>query len=47
MDKSLRLAFEVIGNKIGNRPVEIISEDAADQANVAVDKAKSWSNRTK
>lgn len=40
MDKSLRLAFEVIGNKIGNRPVEIISEDAADQANVAVDKAR-------
>lgn len=40
MDKSLRLAFELIGNKIGNRPVEIISEDAADLASQAVDKAR-------
>jgi len=40
MEKSLRLAFELIGNKIGDRPVEIIAEDAADKANVAVDKAK-------
>jgi branched-chain amino acid transport system substrate-binding protein len=40
MEKSLRLAFEVIGNRIGDRPVEIIAEDAADKANVAVDKAR-------
>jgi branched-chain amino acid transport system substrate-binding protein len=40
MEKSLRLAFDAIGNRIGDRPIEIIAEDAADNPGTAVDKAR-------
>ncbi len=40
MEKSLELAFDAIGNRIGDRPIEIISEDAADNPATAVDKAR-------
>jgi ABC-type branched-subunit amino acid transport system substrate-binding protein len=40
MQKSLELAFDAIGNRIGDRPVEIIAEDAADNPATAVDKAR-------
>ncbi len=40
MEKSLKLAFDAIGNRIGDRPIVIISEDAADSPATAVDKAR-------
>jgi branched-chain amino acid transport system substrate-binding protein len=40
MKKSLELAFAAIGNRIGDRPVEIITEDAADDPAQALARAK-------
>lgn len=40
MAKSLELAFSSIGDRIGDRPVEIITEDAADDPNQALARAK-------
>jgi branched-chain amino acid transport system substrate-binding protein len=39
-DAAFKLAFEAVGNKIGNRPVEIIVGDAQNKPNTAVDVAK-------
>jgi branched-chain amino acid transport system substrate-binding protein len=40
MAKSLELAFAAINDRIGDRPVEIITEDAADDPNQALARAK-------
>jgi branched-chain amino acid transport system substrate-binding protein len=40
MQRSLELAFAAIGNRIGNRPIEIIPEDAADDPNQALARAR-------
>lgn len=40
MAKSLQYAFDVIGNQIAGRPVQIIVGDAGGEASVAVDTAK-------
>ncbi len=40
MKKSLELAFAAINDRIGDRPVQIITEDAADDPNQALARAK-------
>lgn len=40
MKRSLELAFEAINMRIGDRPIEIIAEDAADDPNQALARAK-------
>lgn len=40
MKRSLELAFETIDMRIGDRPIEIITEDAADDPNQALARAK-------
>ncbi len=40
MKRSLELAFEAIDMRIGDRPIEIITEDAADDPNQALARAK-------